>query len=391
MHIYDYDILIVGCGFVGSAAAYLAAKGGKRVLVLERRTHIAGNMYDETDPETGILVQRYGPHSFHTDSERAYDFVTSAGEWYPFTLTARVEMLGKSVPSPFNFTTIETFFEPRKAHAIKKRIIDVYRYAAKTTIVDLLKSDDSLIKEYADFLFENDYRPYTIKQWSIKPEELDISVLSRVPVRFDYIDRYFDDRYQMMPEGGFTVFFEKLLASPLIDVELGCDALLHLAVDKATGHMIFDGEKINIPVVYTGAADELFGCCYGKLSYRSLWFEYRTYDTDSFQDAPGVAHPAAEGYTRITEFTKLPPQDGRGKTIAAYEYPEAYGSEKGKEPYYPVLTAESKKMYERYEGLAKTVENLYLGGRLADFKYYNMDQAVLRALDIYEEISRHYQ
>jgi len=252
--------------------------------------------------------------------------------------------------------------------------------------VELLQSNDPLIREYADFLFENDYRPYTVKQWEVKPEDLDISVLSRVPVRFDYIDRYFDDRYQMMPEGGFTAFFEKLLESPLIEVKLNCDALKYLKPDTDTGQMQFDGEELRIPVVYTGAADELFGRRFGKLPYRSLWFEYKTLDTDSFQDAPGVAHPAAEGYTRVTEFTKLPPQDGRGKTIVAYEYPAAYGGEKGKEPYYPVLTAESADIYKRYAELAGKIKDLHLGGRLADFKYYNMDQAVLRALELYGEI-----
>jgi len=177
MHISEYDILVIGCGFVGSVVAYLAAKDNKRVLIMERRNHIAGNMYDEADSATGITVQKYGPHSFRTEIDKVYDFITSVGEWYPFTLIGRVDMLGKVVPSPFNFTAIDAYFNSQKAHAIKKRLVDVYRYATKMTIVDLLKSDDPLIKEYADFLFENDYRPYTVKQWEIKPEELDISVL----------------------------------------------------------------------------------------------------------------------------------------------------------------------------------------------------------------------
>ncbi|MDR1840321.1 MAG: UDP-galactopyranose mutase [Holophagales bacterium] len=384
MRVAEYDLVVAGCGFVGSVVAHLAAQNNKRVLLLERRSHIAGNMYDEVDLNTGILVQKYGPHSFHTIDDRVYDFLTSVGDWYPFTLTARVEMLGRATPSPFNFTTIETYFEPQKAHALKKRLMDTYRYAPKVTIVELLKSDDPLIREYADFLFENDYRPYTVKQWNIRPEELDISVLSRVPVRNDYIDRYFDDKYQMMPEGGFTAFFKKLLGSPLIEVRLNCDALEHLKIDTENGRVMFDGEELRVPVVYTGALDELFERRFGKLPYRSVWFEFKTLNMDSFQDAPGVAHPLAKGYTRITEYTKLPPQDGRGKTIVAYEYPAEYGGAKGKEPYYPVLTAESMDMRERYGELAKSVKNLHLGGRLADFKYYNMDQAVLRALEIYD-------
>jgi len=386
MQIKSYDILIVGCGFVGSVVAYLAAKKGKRVLILERREHIAGNMYDEVDSETGITIQKYGPHSVKTENDRVYDFLTSVGEWYPFTLTARISMLGKVVPAPFNHVAVDTFFDKEKAHAIKKRLAKVYRYAPKATIVELLKSDDPLIKEYADFLFEHDYRPYTVKQWGISPDELDISVLSRVPVRLDYTDRYFDDRYQMMPEGGFTAFFEKLLDSPLIDIELNSDALKYLSVDLESGSLNFAGEKLEIPVVYTGPLDELFDLKYGKLPYRSLWFEFKTYNTDSFQEAQGVAHPLEDGYTRTTEYTKLPHQDGKGKTVVAYEYPAEYGSEKGKEPYYPILTEESIQLHEQYAKMAGKIKNLHVGGRLADFKYYYMDQAVQRGLDLFENI-----
>jgi UDP-galactopyranose mutase len=382
MKINNYDIIIVGSGFAGSVTAYLAAKRGKRVLLLERRKHIAGNMYDETDSETGLLVQKYGPHSFHTDCEEVYNFVTSIGEWFPFTLTASVEMLGKFTPSPFNFTTIDDYFEHEKAHKLKKLLANKYNYSPKVTIVELLQSDEPLIKEYAEFLFENDYRPYTIKQWNIKPEELDKSVLQRVPVRLDYTNRYFDDRYQMLPEGGFTEFFRTMLSNPLIDIALETDALKLLTFDNKT--IQFDGEKLQIPLVYTGAADELFGCKFGKLPYRSLRFEYKTLNTDSFQNAPGVAYPKADGFTRITEYSKLPPQKTNGKTIIAYEYPTTYSG--NNEPYYPVLTAESAALYKRYATLAAEFDNLYLCGRLADFKYYNMDAVILRAIRVYNSI-----
>jgi UDP-galactopyranose mutase len=384
MSISNYDIVIVGSGFVGSVIAYMAAKDGKRVLLLERRNHIAGNMYDEVDPGTGILIQKYGPHSFHTNDDSVFDFVASVGEWFPFTLTARVEIKGRMTPSPFNFATIDQFFARDKAHAIKKRIADTYRYAPKATILEMLESRDPLIKEYADFLFEHDYRPYTVKQWNIKPSELDVSVLKRVQVRFDYMDRYFDDRYQMMPEGGYTKFFRELLNSPLIDIKLNCDALERIAIKGDC--ILYDNERLELPLVYTGAVDELFGCACGKLPYRSLRFEYKVMEQKSFQPAPGVAYPMANGYTRITEYTKLPPQDAGAKTIIAYEYPLQYGDEYGGEPYYPVLTRESGELCAEYLHLAGSVPNLYLGGRLADFKYYNMDEAVLRALELYPQI-----
>ena len=181
----EFDYLVIGAGFAGSVVSYLAAKDGKKSLVLEKRDHIAGNMYDEVDEETGILVQRYGPHSFHTVDEEIYKFVCSIGEWEPYTLRARVEIEGKLTPSPFNFATVDQYFEPDKAMEIKTHLVNEFDYAPKTTIVKLLNSDDPVIKEYAQFLFEKDYKPYTSKQWGIAPEELAISVLERVPVRLN--------------------------------------------------------------------------------------------------------------------------------------------------------------------------------------------------------------
>lgn len=387
MHVNDYDLIVVGSGFVGSVTAYLAAKEGRRVLLLERRDHIGGNMYDYVDSETGICVQKYGPHSFHTNDDCIYDFVTSIWQWYPFTLTARVEMQGRFTPSPFNFSTIEEYFPSEKAREIQKNIAEEFRYAPKATILELLSSTNQVVREYANFLFENDYRPYTAKQWGIAPENLDISVLSRVPVRFDYIDRYFDDRYQMMPEKGFTAMFEKLLEDPLIDVRLKEDALNHFKADAEQGILLYENVILDIPVVYTGAVDELFRGKYGRLPYRSLQFELKSLETESFQPTPGVAYPLAEGYTRVTEYTKLPPQNGNGKTIIAYEFPIDYAPDKDLEPYYPVLTAQSREIYKCYTEDVKKIHNLYPCGRLADFKYYNMDQAILRALEVYGEIA----
>ena len=387
MRANDYGLVVVGSGFVGSVIAYLASKAGQRVLLLERRDHIGGNMYDYMDPETGILVQKYGPHSFHTNDDRVYDFVTSIWRWYPFTLTARAELLGRLTPSPFNFRTVDEYFPPEEARSIQKSLANEFRYAPKATILELLKSANPIVRGYAEFLFEHDYRPYTAKQWGIAPESLDISVLGRVPVRLDYTDRYFDDRYQMMPEQSFSAMFEKLLEHPLIDVRLNEDALTHLSADTEAGVLLFDGDALRCPVVYTGAMDELFSGKYGRLPYRSLRFRLETHDADSFQPTPGVAYPTAEGYTRITEYTKLPPQNGHGKTIIAYEYPIPYAPDQHVEPYYPVLTPLSLEVLKRYNEEVKKIPNLYPCGRLGDFKYYNMDQAVLRALEVYETIT----
>lgn len=378
-----YDIVIAGCGFAGATIAYMAAKDGKRVLLADKREHIAGNMYDYVN-EDGILVQKYGPHSFHTDNEDVYSFIKSIGNWYEYILRARVLIDDKYTPSPFNFKTIDQFYHEDKATELKKRLTDYYKGRKKVTVVEMVESEDELIREYADFLFEKDYRPYTSKQWGMKPEEIDISVLKRVPVRLDYTDGYFDDKYQLMPEGGFTAFFENMLSDSNIDIRLNCDILENIEIKD--NEIYFENEKIDIPFVYTGELDELFKCKYGKLPYRSLYFDIQTHNVDSYQETSGVAYPMAEGYTRITEFKKIPVQNIEGKTTIAVEYPQKYGSEKGKEPYYPILTEESKNLYERYLGESESIKGLYLCGRLADFKYYNMDDVIRRALEVYKEI-----
>lgn len=383
----NYDIVIAGCGFTGAVIAFKSAMEGKRVLIVEKRNHIAGNMYDYID-EAGICVQKYGPHSFHTNNEEVYEFITQIGDWYEYILRARVMIDGKYTPSPFNFKTIDQYYPAPKAEMLKQALVEYYNSAKKVTVVELLESDNELIREYANFLFEKDYRPYTAKQWGIAPEELDISILKRVPVRLDYTDGYFDDKYQLMPEGGFTSFFEKMLSNPLIDIRLNCDVLDLVEIDG--NNIIFENELLNVPFVYTGPLDELFRYKYGKLPYRSLKFDMQIHNVDSYQETSGVAYPMAEGYTRITEYKKIPVQDIKGKTTIAVEYPVTYGTEEGKEPYYPILTENSKEMYKRYCALASKVNRLYVCGRLGDFKYYNMDDAVLRALEVYEDIRKTY-
>lgn len=383
-----HDIIIAGCGFAGATIACLAAQKGKRVLIVEKRNHIAGNMYDYID-DAGILVQKYGPHSMHTDQEDVYQFISSIGKWNPHILKARVMIDGQYTPSPFNFKTIDQYYSKEKAGKLKRRLRECYHGAKKAAIVELLSCTDPLIREYADFLFEKDYRPYTAKQWGIKPEDLDISVLKRVPVRLDYTDGYFDDKYQLMPEKSFTSFFEKMLESKNIEVRLNTDALNYIKITE-DGTMEWEGYSMGIPFVYTGPLDELFGLKFGRLPYRSLWFDLQTHNIDSYQETSGVAYPMAEGYTRITEYKKLPIQDVPGRTTIAVEYPTVYGSPKGQEPYYPVLTKESQNMYQEYEMCAKKVKQLYPCGRLAEFKYYNMDQVIKQAMDVYKKIEQNW-
>jgi UDP-galactopyranose mutase len=379
----QYDLLIAGSGFVGSIVARLAASHGKKVLLFERRAHTGGNMYDYRTE--GILVQKYGPHVFHTYNAQVRKFLSGLWHWDEFTLKTRASIKDKLTPCPFNFKTVDDFYSAEDAETVKSHLQEYYGNVETVSIVEMLECDDTVVREYANFLFENDYRPYTAKQWGISPKEIDISVLKRVPVRLSYIDRYFDDPWQVLPQGGYTVFFDKLLESSDIEVHLNEDILTHLTLEE-NGGMFFDGAEISMPVLYTGPLDELFDCCLGKLPYRSVRFDFQTLPVNSYQETPCVVHPTADALTRVTEYTKLSlPERGGGynHTVICREYPAEYGSEDGKEPYYPILTKHSQDIAERYKLLARKYQNLYLCGRLADFCYYNMDQAVAKSLDLY--------
>lgn len=370
------DVLVVGCGLSGAVIARHLAEQGKKVVVWERREHIGGNMYDYID-EHGFLVQKYGPHTFHTKKKDLYEYICRFEQWQDYKLTCGAVWDGKYTPTPFNFTTIDTFFSPEKAERLKGKLKAAFAGREFATVVEVLSHPDPDIRAYAEYLFQNDYAPYTSKQWGVSPGEIDPSVLKRVPLRFSYEEGYFDDRYQVMPKHSFTRFFENLLNHPNIEVKLGVEALERL--EARDGKLLLDGRETYFPVVYTGALDELFGCVYGRLPYRSLRFEWKHTERDSVQSAPVVAYPQEAGYTRITEYKKLPVQDGPGSSYAV-EYPLPYKDGEALEPYYPVLTSQSQKQYDKYKALADQLPNLLCCGRLADFKYYNMDQALEKAL-----------
>lgn len=382
MNISDYDAVVVGCGLTGSVIARHLADNGKRVLILERRDHIGGNMYDYTDSH-GFLVQKYGPHTFHTVKKELYDFMCRYEEWNEYKVICGAFIDGKCTPTPFNFQTIDDFYSPTEAENLKKHIKAFFGERRTATVVEVLKCGDPVIEKYAQFLFDKDYSLYTAKQWGISPSEIDVSVLKRVPLRFSYDVGYFDDEFQVMPKHSFTSFFENLLDNSNIAVKLGIDALEYIKI--CDNKIYFDNRPLNIPLIYSGALDELFEFKLGRLPYRSLKFEWKYEERDSVQDMPIVAYPQAEGFTRITEYKKMPVQNGRGSSYAV-EFPLPYNSDKKAEPYYPVLTAESQKKYEQYSKLGDKVENLIYCGRLGDFKYYNMDQALERALQICKEL-----
>lgn len=378
------DVLIIGCGLSGTVASRELAERGKKVKILERRNHIGGNMYDYLD-EHGILIHQYGPHTFHTKKKHLYEYMCRFTEWNEYKLTCGAEIDGRCVPTPFNFSTIDVFYSKEDAVTLKEKIKEEFSDREFATVTEVLSSDNKNIKEYAKFLFDKDYSLYTAKQWGVSASEIDPSVLKRVPLRFSYDEGYFDDTYQVMPKVSYVEWFNNILNHNNICVELNVEALERISLDG--NNILFDGEKFNGIVIYTGAVDELFDCCYGRLPYRSLQFEWKYEDIESKQKYPVVAYPQAEGYTRITEYKKLPVQDVKGTTYAV-EYPLPYKAGESNEPYYPVLTGESQELYAKYKALADKVDNLYLCGRLADFKYYNMDQALDKALELSEQLIR---
>lgn len=368
---------IAGSGIVGAVLAAELAKKGHTVQVLERRAHAGGNVYDYDD-EYGIHVHHYGPHIFHTNDDEVYRYVSDNCELKDFNLVCGSVMDGKCVPTSFDFSSVDIFFQ-EEAEEIKVHIKAEFGDRASATVLEMLESQDSYVRRFADFLYEKDYKPYTAKQWGIDPEKVDRQIFKRVPILFSYGSKYFSDKYQAMPVKGYMEFIENLLKHPSIELRLNEEALDRFSIRD---NQVMDGDKpLDGILIFTGALDELFDCKHGKLPYRSLCFVWKHEDIDSFQDMPVVAYPQAEGFTRITEYKKLLVQEVRGTTYAV-EYPLPYKQGEAMEPYYPVLTEESQKLFRKYYDEAKQVRGLAFAGRLAEFKYYNMDQAIRRALDL---------
>lgn len=374
--------LVIGCGLSGAVIARELAEREYNVIVLERRSHIGGNMYDHVD-EHGIRVHDYGPHTFHTKKKELFDYICCYSVWDDYKLTCGAEINGICTPTPFNFQTIDDFYDKQRAERIKKAIKEEFPGKETATVVEALESENTFIHEYAQFLFDNDYSLYSAKQWGVSPSEIDSSILRRVPLRFNYDVGYFEDEYQAMPHDGYVAFFNRLLDHGNISVELNVDALQRIRIVE--NKIVYDGKIIDYPVIYTGPLDELFEHQYGELPYRSLRFKWVYENIDSKQNMPVVAYPQAPDFVRIIEYKKLPFQNVKGTTYEI-EYSLPYMPGTKNEPYYPLLTDESQKLYGKYLKLLQLIPNIYVCGRLGDFKYYNMDQALERALTVCNEI-----
>jgi UDP-galactopyranose mutase len=392
--IADYDALVVGSGFAGSVVAReLAERRGARVLILEKRGHIGGNMYDEIDG-SGVLVHRYGPHIFHTNDRRAFDYVRRFTEWRDYEHEVLADWHGIYIPVPFNKNSMEAVFGTKKAASLIGKLVATFGDERKVTINELRGIEDPELAEIADFVYENVFLHYTQKQWGVTPEEVDPSVTARVPVFVSRDNRYFQDAYQGMPRDGYTALFERMLDHPGIDVCLGVDAESVLGLEFEAGGENAPLEGIDVkgvpfagPIVYTGPLDELFLARFGRLPYRSLDFRYETHDCDRMLPCGTVNFTVSEDYTRITEFKHLTGQVNDTTTIMK-EYPHAYDDPRRQTPYYAIINEENNAHYDRYVQLTRKLDNFYLIGRLAEYRYYNMDQIISRALDLADELCR---
>jgi UDP-galactopyranose mutase len=349
--------LIVGAGYAGSVVARELADAGRRVLIIDKRPHIAGNAFDENDAQ-GILVHRYGPHIFHTNGERIVEFLSRFTEWRPYEHRVRGVVDGKSYPFPINRDTLNHLYGLDLDEAGASAFFERMREPREP----VLTSEDVVLNSVGRDLYEKFFLHYTRKQWGLDPSELKAGVAARIPVRTNTDDRYFTDAFQAMPKHGYTKMFEAMLDHPNISIELGVD----FADLRRRGFR---------HVVYTGPIDAYFEHCYGALPYRSLRFEHEHLpDVEQYQETGTVNYPNDHAFTRITEFKHLTGQSHPGTSIVR-EYPQDKG-----DPYYPVPRAENEQLFKRYEELAKKERDVTFVGRLAQYRYYNMDQVVGAAL-----------
>jgi UDP-galactopyranose mutase len=359
-----YDVMIVGAGFAGSVLAERLASTGRKVLLLDRRPHIGGNAYDHHDA-AGVLIHRYGPHIFHTNAQHIVDYLSRFTEWRPYEHRVLAQVNGDLLPIPINRTTVNRFF----GLSLTEAEVPGFLESKAEPVATIRSSADVVLSTVGRELYEAFFRGYTRKQWGVDPSELDKSVTARIPVRTNDDDRYFGDRFQMMPRHGFTRLFENMLDHSNIALMLGT-AHKDVRDDIEAAHMI-----------YTGPVDEYFDFCYGPLPYRSLRFDHQTIDTETFQRVAVINYPSLDvPYTRVTEFKHLTGQTHR-MTSLCYEFPCAEG-----DPYYPVPRPENAALYARYQALADATPGVSFVGRLATYRYYNMDQVVAQALTTFTRL-----
>jgi len=362
------DIIIIGAGISGAVLAERYASIGKKVLVLEKRDHIGGNCYDYYNDD-GILVSKYGAHLFHTNFEEVWEYVQRFIEWYPYEHKVVAKVDGKLVPVPVNITTVNELLGTNiKSEAEMLQWLDQNQVKND----DPKNGKEAAMARVGEVLYNKIFKNYTKKQWDKYPEELDTSVLNRIPVRSDFDDRYFSDKYQALPKGGYTKLFESILSNPSITIMLNTDFF-----------DVRDELKSYEKLFYTGPVDQFFDFKHSvkrKLEYRSIRFVHETLDQEFFQENSVINYPNEEQFTRIVEYKHITGQKNPKTTIV-----KEFSTDEG-EPYYPVPNPANQEIYDLYKAEADKLEKIYFVGRLANYKYFNMDQAFKNALDLFAEL-----
>ena len=382
---HRYDMIVVGAGYAGSVVARsLAERSGMRVAVLERRPHIAGNAYDCLD-EAGVLIHLYGPHIFHTYDERVFDFLSRFTDFVDYQHRVLANVHGTLMPVPFNHTSLKLAFGEEKGERLYQKLVATFGENKKVPIMELREKNDPDLVEVADYVFENVFLYYTMKQWGQTPDQIDPSVTGRVPVFIGDDDRYFPQApYQGMPEDGYTVLFEHMLDHDLIDVFVGVDARDIFTLDE--NNVSVCGKVYGGEIVYTGPLDELFNLDLGALPYRTLDMQFETLEQDQFQPVGTVNYTTSEDFTRITEFKNMTGQVVPGKTTIMKEFSHAYEPGSGQTPYYAIIDPKNRALYERYLERVQNLTNFHPVGRLAEYRYYDMDAVTDSALELSDEI-----
>jgi UDP-galactopyranose mutase len=381
------ELIVVGSGFSGAVFAREMAGYGKEVLVIEKRPHVGGNMYEE-QRGNGVRVHKYGPHIFHTGSLDVWNYIKQYSEWVDYNHCVVGKIDGTYIPIPFNFSSIDMSFDEQKANELKQLLTGLFGENKRVSIFELLHSDTALIKELGNYVLEKIFLHYTAKQWGIPAEQIDAETINRLPVVIGYDNRYFQDPIQAMPKEGYNTLFHNLLDHKNIKIVLNTNAKDTIKLDLRIKKIKFDGRVFKGILFFTGAVDEFLDYQFGPLHYRSLNLVFEDLDCENFQDFPVVNYPCSEKWTRITEFKHFPPgvgEENKEKTTILKEIPLEFKAGQN-EPFYPVINGKTNLVYEKYADRLRRFDGIVLCGRLAEFKYYNMDAAIERALFFSERI-----